>query len=292
MIKLIACDVDGTLLDNDGSLSDRNKKALMQATKEEVQCVICTGRNSFEVQLLYDELELEIDAICLNGALTMNHADKTLSSHYIDDEMLTILNEFASNNEILIEYHCENKTYLPFSREDLYQQFCIYEKREPECEETRKLFNRFWYYSDDCYDKSIQFIKEKKVIKAEFLYIPDEKYQSLYNQLCCLDVNVTTSTFLNNIEINDKMTSKGMALKEYCDCKGILNNEVVVIGDSINDKSMFEMFENSVAVSNACDEIKKIAKYQTKGNDESGVAIVIENVLKHNQKVDDTEKNF
>ena len=71
-------------------------------------------------------------------------------------------------------------------------------------------------------------------------------------------------------------------LRDYCELKKIDKQDVVVIGDSYNDISMFELFENSVAVENATPELKLLAKYRTVSNNEQGVADVIQKIIKYN----------
>ena len=68
MIKLIACDVDGTLLDDQGQLDPETKAAIREAENQGIQFLICSGRSYFEVQLLLEECGLKEEAICLNGA--------------------------------------------------------------------------------------------------------------------------------------------------------------------------------------------------------------------------------
>lgn len=76
------------------------------------------------------------------------------------------------------------------------------------------------------------------------------------------------------------MAQKGILLKRIAKKRNLKDYQVVVIGDSLNDYSMFTEFkETSVAMSNAMPEIKKAAKYITKSNDEQGVADVIYNIL-------------
>ena len=90
-----------------------------------------------------------------------------------------------------------------------------------------------------------------------------------------------SSSFKNNLEITDIRAQKGPILKEYIESLGYTMNEVMVLGDSLNDYSMMEMdFGATIAMANADEEIKKVAKYITKSNEEDGVAYVIDEMLK------------
>jgi len=90
-----------------------------------------------------------------------------------------------------------------------------------------------------------------------------------------------SSSFKNNLEITDIRAQKGPILKQYIESLGYTMDEVMVLGDSLNDSSMLEMdFGATIAMENADEEIKKIAKYITKSNEEDGVAYVIDEMLR------------
>ena len=89
------------------------------------------------------------------------------------------------------------------------------------------------------------------------------------------------SSFPTNLEITDVKAQKGPVLKEYIESLGYTMDEVMVLGDSLNDLSMIEMnFGATVAMANADSEVKSAAKYITKSNTEFGVAYAIEELLK------------
>ena len=89
-----------------------------------------------------------------------------------------------------------------------------------------------------------------------------------------------SSSFKYNLEVTDIRAQKGPILKEYIESLGYTMDEVMVLGDSLNDYSMLEMdFGATIAMANADEEIKKIAKYVTKSNEEDGVAYVIDEML-------------
>ncbi|MCI9307429.1 MAG: HAD hydrolase family protein, partial [Lachnospiraceae bacterium] len=90
-----------------------------------------------------------------------------------------------------------------------------------------------------------------------------------------------SSSFPTNLEITDVRAQKGPVLKEYIESLGYQMEEVMTFGDSRNDESMLSMdFGATIAMANADEELKKVAKYITKSNVELGVAYVIEELLK------------
>ena len=89
----------------------------------------------------------------------------------------------------------------------------------------------------------------------------------------------------NNLEITDVSAQKGLVFKRYIESLGYTMEEVMVLGDSMNDYSMFAMdFGATVAMENADPQIKKLAKYITKSNAEDGVAYAIEELLRKSQR--------
>lgn len=88
------------------------------------------------------------------------------------------------------------------------------------------------------------------------------------------------ASFETNLEITDIKAQKGPVLKKYIESLGYTMDEVMVLGDSMNDFSMLEMpFGATVAMENAMPEVKKVAKYITKSNEELGVAHAINCLL-------------
>lgn len=90
-----------------------------------------------------------------------------------------------------------------------------------------------------------------------------------------------SSSFINNLEVTHIRAQKGPILKQYIESLGYRMDEVMVLGDSLNDYSMMEMdFGATIAMANADEEIKRVAKYMTKSNEEDGVAYVIDEMMR------------
>ena len=93
------------------------------------------------------------------------------------------------------------------------------------------------------------------------------------------------SSFETNLEITDVKAQKGPVLKEYIESLGYSMDEVMVLGDSLNDLSMISMdFGATVAMENAVPEVRRAAKYITKSNEELGVAYAIRELLRKQGK--------
>ena len=91
---------------------------------------------------------------------------------------------------------------------------------------------------------------------------------------------IVTASSSTNIEINNIKAQKGIALMDYARLQGYQPNEVMAIGDNLNDESMIRMAGVGVAMENAAPEIKKIANFITKSNNNNGVAYAIRHFCK------------
>ena len=115
-----------------------------------------------------------------------------------------------------------------------------------------------------------------------FLFSVDvEMLDQIKKELEQNDGIAVASSFETNLEITDVKAQKGPVLKEYIESLGYTMDEVMALGDSLNDYSMLSMdFGATVAMENAVPEIRRVAKYTTKSNGEFGVAYAIRELLK------------
>ena len=112
----------------------------------------------------------------------------------------------------------------------------------------------------------------------------EKKIADTFSELNKIEELAITNSVADNIEVTVKQAQKGIALKELCKMKQIKKEEVVVIGDSLNDLSMMKEFKNSVAMNNAIDIIKQSASYITENNFDFGVGLVLEDLVRDSEK--------
>lgn len=114
-----------------------------------------------------------------------------------------------------------------------------------------------------------------------FLFSDDFAMLKELGKLLSRDKRIAVaSSFESNLEITDVRAQKGPVLKEYIESLGYSMDEVMVLGDSMNDYSMLSMdFGATIAMGNAMPEVKRAAKYVTKTNEEAGAAYAIERLL-------------
>ncbi|MBM6613679.1 HAD family phosphatase [Desemzia sp. RIT804] len=264
MIKLIAVDLDGTLLKSDGSISLENKAALNRAKELGIKVVICTGRPLLSVAAILDEMNLREPGdyvITYNGGL-VQRADTG-----------EILSEKSLTKEEAIElYELSKSLDLPCNLLDLDN---IYELPYPKGRES-------WYprtkpalpfvpttleeLPEDSRFNKIIFCYDENVLNEEIKGIPAEFYQKF--------TIMKSRPIL--IEMMNKEVDKGEGIAVLCDLLDFQADEVMAFGDEANDHAMIEFAGMGVAMGNATPALKNIAQYITDTNDNHGIAQAIE----------------
>lgn len=282
MIKLIASDLDGTLLDEPNRISKINLDAIEYAYQKGAKFCFSTGRDLQSVK----------DITCL-----LNHKPVLLlgngSEVYDEDENLVFQNFF--NNKYLEEV-CEimNKHDVPhmiFTTDGFYTTTNPVEIRRRFIERIGKIKNQemahiFATNMDKPCNNLVQiediqeFAKTKKVLKVEGFHYNSKPVEDVKKVLEKFTELSHLSTGKNNVEVTNLTATKGLALKRYCEYANIKEDEVMVMGDSHNDLSMFEFFKYSFAPENSIQEIKDYAYKVVKSCDEHGVSQAIYEFIK------------
>lgn len=282
MIKLIASDLDGTLLDEPNQISKINLDAIEYAYQKGAKFCFATGR----------DLQSVNDITCL-----LKHKPVLLlgngSEAYDEDENLVFQNFF--NNKYLEEV-CEimNEHDVPhmiFTTDGFYTTTDPVEVRQRFIERIGKIRNQemahiFATNMDKPCNNLVQiediqeFAKTKKVLKVEGFHYNSKPVEDVKKELEKFTELSHLSTGKNNVEVTNLTATKGLALKRYCEHANIKKDEVMVMGDSHNDLSMFELFKYSFAPENSIQEIKDYAYKVVKSCDEHGVSQAIYEFIK------------
>lgn len=284
MIKLIASDMDGTLLNDDHIISEENLKAIRKAQEMGRHFTIVTGRDYGAVKSYLEECNLKCECILSNGAEYRDVNGNIIESVYMNKESVKIIFDILNEANLCIQLMTNNGSYITNKESDkkaVIDRFKLFNPKMTE-EEVKKFVAKFHKERgmkeiDNIYEilesnveilKIVTFDNDEKLIAA----LKDKLRES------ASDLAVA-STFSNDIEISDIKVQKGLILAKTIKKMGIDKSEVIVLGDSFNDYSMFTEFENSYAMENAIPEIKDIAKYITDTNNNDGVAKAIYKAL-------------
>lgn len=284
MIKLIASDMDGTLLNDDHMISEENLRAIRKAQEMGRHFTIVTGRDYGAVKSYLEECNLKCECILSNGAEYRDVNGNVIESVYMNKESVKIAFDILSEAGLCIQLMTNNGSYITNKESDkkaIIDRFKLFNPTMTE-EEVKKFVAKFHKKRgmkeiDNIYEilesnvevlKIVTFDNDEKLIAAL-----KDKLRENTSDLA------VASTFSNDIEISDIKAQKGLILAKTIKKMGIDKSEVIVLGDSFNDYSMFTEFENSYAMENAIPEIKEIAKYITDTNNNNGVAKAIYKAL-------------
>ncbi|MCD5002199.1 HAD family phosphatase [Enterococcus saccharolyticus] len=264
MIKLIAIDLDGTLLDRQKQISERNKQALKQAKAQGVKVVICTGRPLRAIEPILEELDLldEGDySITFNGGLVqkndtgevMERAGLQLADvHRLVDlaKMLDLPLDVLSQEHVIIFNTSENhQTIYPELSPLLLPELA----HTADLSEGRLYNKAVVAYHQEYLDQQIQKIPD--VFKETYEVIKTRE---------------------NLLEFMPKGITKAYGISLLAQDLDILPEEVMCIGDEENDLPMIEYAGIGVAMANAIDCVKAIADVVTDSNEADGVAKAVE----------------
>lgn len=267
MYKLIAIDMDGTLLKDDKTITLRNKEALAKANSLGIKIVLTSGRPIQGIKNYLEELNLrgkDDYVISLNGALICRCEDySVLSSNETlkGRDLKYIFNKVKDLNTYVHAFK---------EREDLVNNESKFSKNE---EKRINLKVRVVDFMKDIQDDEeilkVVLEEEKEVLDRVQAQLPKELFEQ-FTVIRSLD-------FM--LEFMKKGCNKATGIEKLAQHLGIDSSEVIAIGDAVNDKEMIGYAGLGVAMGNAEEDIKNLADFVTKSNEEDGVAYVIEKFI-------------
>lgn len=268
---LIAVDLDGTLLNDNHMISEKNKQMLQLAMKQGHIVVIATGRSFRMSSYFYNELGLNTPIINANGAL-LHHPLNEHWGHYH-----TPLEKEIAFDIIDLSYKANVKNIIAKVSNSIYL----------DKHDDRIL--QFFQPTLDDYPFLIGSVRDglKENPTIMMLYPDEENKTNLMEQLQLIHPDVIQfrnwGPPFHVLEIMRKGLSKAEALKKIADYYQIPQSRIIAFGDEGNDLAMIDYAGVGVAMGNAIDELKSIANYVTTTNLESGVGIFLNKYL-HLQK--------
>lgn len=237
-IKLIALDMDGTLLNDKGIVTEYTKEVLTRALDQGVHIILSTGR-PLDMCISYaKELSLPSYIITSNGAEIFNADETLIEQHTMDEETFKQLWEIGHRRGLHMWMVASGEIFHNGERPE---DFSAYQ----------------WLK-----------IGYGNLTEADKTYVMDE-----LDKLSNLEV---TNSSLTNIEVNESGVNKARAIQSVCDRLGIGMENVLAAGDSLNDYQMIKEAGIGIAVENAQEMILELADYTTSTNNENGVARAIE----------------
>ncbi len=270
-LRLIAFDLDGTLLRSDKSISPRTMHALHAAQERGVLLVPATGRlyRSLPEALLDEQLSRYF--ILVNGAQVYDaQEDKTLLTEELPPELALPMLQFLKTRNVVRGVYIDGLGHMSLSDYEEIDDVAA-------TPATSALLRRSYCPTDDLEQFTASAHSVQKIIA--FFHDPSEKQPVLREIAANFPGYAVSSSLGNNIEINAKYATKGNALRFLCRQLGIYPAQCMAFGDGTNDYSMLRAAGLGVAMGNASEEVQSCADEVTQTNDEDGVAQMIERVL-------------
>ncbi|WP_054662524.1 Cof-type HAD-IIB family hydrolase [Lacticaseibacillus camelliae] len=296
MIKLIASDLDGTLLNADSEVSPANAQAIRDAQAAGIEFIVATGRNLPQAQPRLSRHGLKPAFITINGALVYNEAGQVkVHVPLAHDLLLAVLDQIDRAGfycELVVPDGVVSNSY-EHRLADMKHALRHYHADWSEDQLTEQAKHRIQYLSTQYVDDYRQFITPKAEILKVVVFADGGQaaLAPLKAQLEAQGSLAVTSSGENNLEINAQDAQKGPALAAYAALKQITMAEVMAIGDNLNDESMIRMAKYSVAMANAVPKIKQLAWHVTGTNVEDGVAQAIHRAIALNEQEKGGEVN-
>lgn len=286
MIKVIASDMDGTLLNEKHAFSEKTIESIQKACRKGFRFMVVTGRNFVTAMQPLKDTGLVCDYIVSSGAVIRNSNKEILESISMSFDECEYIYESLKKYPIGVMFCSEERNHILGTFEEVDQAILDNIKvffKDAGSEELRKT-----KLYKDCWDRTTRLpdfeALRKQNVPISKMFLVCDKPQILAEIKTELEKNgnlAVSSSFINNLEVTNIEAQKGPVLKRYIESLGYTMDEVMVLGDSLNDQSMMEMdFGATIAMANAHEDIKKLAKYVTKSNEEDGVAYVIDEMLK------------
>ncbi len=268
--KLIALDLDGTLLDDSENISEKNIQTIKKAKEKGTRIILTTGRSYRSAKKYINQLNLNDPVITFNGALIHNK-DKIIHKIVIDDSLVKDIIIFLKDLDFApIVYPDDNLKYY----------------------ETLGTFKNEFYDFSKGYEKELVKVKDitkidwKNVLrisviaeKPDIAFLHSELKKRYGSKIKTVDTFFFIWGFWI-FEILPAECSKSNALSFICDLYKIKREEVIAVGDNNNDLDMINWAGLGVAMKNSLDNIFREADYVTENsNNEDGVAEVIEKFI-------------
>jgi len=285
MYKLIAVDLDGTLLNSYGEVSDKNKEAVKKAMKNDIQVVLASGRPLESIRSISLDIEASPYIICGNGAVVYNiNTNEIIYENYLDKEKVLKIVKICEENSIYCSVYTEkNIISKSLNYNVLYYNYENAKKEESKRTHINIVNNMYEYIKKLDIEKfsKITICDSNKIIFSRIL----QKIKKI-KKIDVLDIehmsrkvikDGTESVFIEYYytEISNQNVNKWYAIQNLIDKLNIKEDEVIAIGDNKNDEMMVKNAGIGVAMGKSYLSSKNIGDIIVKTNDESGFAEAI-----------------
>ena len=289
MYKLVTIDLDGTLLNSYGEISERNKNAIKNAVSKGVEIVIASGRPLQSARSFALEAGASNYAICGNGSLLYNvKNNEILFDKFIERQKVLEIIKICEENSIFYCLYTENLTIS----KSLNYNILFYNNENKKMTEDKqtniKIISNIYKYVEE--NPSVGILKITICDESAIIFGGIIKKLRKINDVDVLDVQhmarkvITSGTEEIKVEyhyteITSKDVNKWAAILKLADRLKIDPKEIIAIGDNMNDKDMIENAGLGVIMGNSAEYMHKFADVVAPTNNDDGVAEILEKYL-------------
>ncbi len=268
-IKLVVCDLDGTLLNDKSEMSDYTISVLKKCKNEGIKVCFASGRYSEMMSIYSHQIDGVDYLISSNGALVQKQ-NNIIHKSIIHKDLVSMVLDYIFSNKMSFSMYSIDHIYI--NDDALTGRIKKYENLTAEYGCNKKLaFSKIAGASEVPQDEQIV-----KIVLYEQNETKSNAYTIFISQNDKLHSESTGYGLVGTFESN---VSKKTALQKIMDNLGITSDNVCVFGDFDNDLSMFSVATYKIAMENAIKELKDEATYITDSNNADGVAKYLEKVL-------------
>ncbi len=275
-VRLIALDIDGTLLDSRWQVSDANRQAIAEAARRGIEVALVTGRRYDFAMPVARQLDdplapLNLTMIVSNGALIRSNDGRTHLRHLLPlrvaEQVLLFTKPWREGAAVIFDRPVENQLMLERLDPDDSLRYAYYSRN--------KQFIGFANPLETCLTEDpIQVMLSGKV--APMRDAERALRAAPFAGEFALAVTLYEARDFVMIDILNPSCSKGASLAEWAALRGLAREEVMAIGDNHNDLEMLTFAGVPVVMGNSVPELKTYGWHETRTNDENGVAHAIE----------------
>ncbi len=271
MYKLIAIDLDGTLLDSNKNISKENIEAIRLAESKGVKVIICSGRIFGGARIYAEEALLKEPLIACNGAIIKEmKTGRLLYEKTLKDEACYRIIEACHAENIYFHAYIGDTMYA----ERLEFSSLSYTEKNKKLPPERRVDVRVTVDMSHTIKNSERPASKIVIVSRDFEQLA--RARKKISEIPSIDV---VSSDFDNFEVVSSGVSKGNALKFLAREMDISMSEVAAIGDNENDFSMIKEVGLGIAMQNAEQSLKEISDFITSSNDENGVAKAIKEYI-------------
>lgn len=286
MYKLIAIDLDGTLLNSYGMVSEKNKQALVEANKKGAEIVIASGRSTNSVKNIANDLGICNYIICGNGSLIYDlQHEEIIYDKFIDKKKALQIIEICEQNSIYYNIYTENMVIA----KSLNNNVLFYHQENANKPDSKKTKINI---VQNIYDY-VGRLQNQNILKITISDNDNIIFNGIIRKLREIrDIDVLDVAHMSRkmiksgteevsleyyyTEITSKNVDKWYAIEYLIDKLNINKEDIMTIGDNVNDKLMIENAGCGVVMGNSAPYIKEIADMVVVDNNQDGVAEAVE----------------